>query len=111
MNDLMATDLAQREQTISSSHSSPGIVKTGLQRELPFWARAALKIITPLLTLFTVGANETGARQLFMATSGVYPPLKPVEGPAGASGVPPEKGVEVMKGGSGHTGDGGYNLT
>lgn len=110
MNDLMVEEFARREPGTTFIHSFPGIVNTGIARELPLWARIPLKVFTPLLMPFTVGANETGARQLFMATSGIYPPLKPFEGAAGAAGVPPQKGVEVVKGASGEVGNGGYVL-
>lgn len=110
MNDLMVEEFAQREPGTTFVHSSPGIVNTGLARELPFWARVALKVLMPLISPFTVGADETGTRQLFMGTSGIYPPLKPFEGATGAAGVPPQKGVEVMQGAGGQIGDGGYNL-
>jgi hypothetical protein len=110
MNDLMVEEFAQRDPGTTFIHSFPSIVKTGVARELPFWARAATKVLMPLLLPFTVGADETGSRQLFMATSGIYPPLKPFEDAAGAAGVPPQKGTEVVQGGSGQIGDGGYNL-
>ncbi|KAG0649116.1 Oxidoreductase andH [Hyphodiscus hymeniophilus] len=111
MNDLMTTEFAQRESGITFSHCAPGAVKTNLARELPFWARTATKVLYQLITPLTVGQDETGARQLFMATSGIYPPSKPVEGAASASGVSPDKTIEVTKGASGSVGDGGYNLT
>lgn len=52
-----------------------------------------------------VGREETGARQLFHATSGVYPPAKPV---GDAGGVPAPNGLEIMKGVEGQVGTGGY---
>jgi hypothetical protein len=110
MNDLMVEEFAPREPGTTFVHSFPSIVRTGVQRELPLWARATIKALTPLYLLFAVGEAETGARQLFMATSGIYPPLKPFEDAAGAAGVPPEKGLEVAQGGSGQIGDGGYTL-
>ena len=110
MNDLMVEEFAPREPGTTFIHSYPSIVNTGVPPELPFWARAGVKVLTPILNLLAVGADETGARQLFMATSGIYPPLKPFEGATGAAGVPPQKGVEVMQGGSGKLGDGGYVL-
>ena len=110
MNDLIVEEFAPREPGTTFIHSFPSIVKTGVARELPLWARVSIRVLTPILSLFTVGADETGARQLFMATSGIYPPLKPFEGGAGAAGVPLQKGLEVMEGGSGKLGDGGYVL-
>jgi hypothetical protein len=110
MNDLIVEEFAQRETGTTFIHSFPSIVKTGVTRELPLWARAPIKVLMPLFSFLTVGAEETGARQLFMATSGIYPPLKPFEGATGSAGVPPQEGLEVMPGASDKTGDGGYNL-
>jgi len=67
-----------------------------------------MKLATPLLSFFYVSADETGARQLFIATSGVYPPAKPAENAALTSGVPPPTGLGVMKGSNGKVGSGGY---
>jgi hypothetical protein len=110
MNDLMVEEFARREPGTTFVHTSPGIVKTGVARELPFWAQLGAKALYVLLAPFVVGADETGARQLFMATSGVYPPLKPFEGAARAAGVAPQNGLQVMQGGSGKIGDGGYSV-
>jgi hypothetical protein len=64
MNDFMDEEFAAREPGISFLHSNPGIVITGLARGLPFYMRAIMKITTPLIALFAVGADETGQRQL-----------------------------------------------
>lgn len=110
MNDFMVDELASRNPGISFMHSSPRVVLTGAVRELPFWARAALKVLTPVISLFAVSADETGERQLFHATSGLYPPAKPADGSATAAGSPAPKGVSVMKGMDGKVGSGGYNV-
>lgn len=67
-----------------------------------------LKVAGPLLSFFYVSAEETGARQLFIATSGVYPPAKPAGNAALASGAPVPRGLAVMKGSNGKAGSGGY---
>ena len=103
MNDLMAEEFASREAGTTFIHSFPGIVKTPIARELPLWARVSVKAFSQLITPFTVSAEETGARQLFIATSGMYPPAKVQDGPL-AAGVPMPKGVEVAKAGSGKAG-------
>jgi hypothetical protein len=108
MNDFMAEELALRETGSSFVHSSPGIVMTGAARELPLWARATIKVLSPVLRPFTVNAEETGARQLFHATSGVYPPAKPAAGSATAVGTPVPEGVSILKGLNGEVGSGGY---
>jgi hypothetical protein len=108
MNDFMAEEFAARDQGTTFIHSSPGIVNTGAARELPVWARAGLTLLKPVLYPFMVSPAETGARQLFLATSGVYPPAKPAENAALASGVPGPKGFEIMKGANGQVGSGSY---
>lgn len=108
MNDFMAEELAARNPGTSFVHSSPRVVLTGAARELPFWARATMKVFTPVISLFAVSAEETGARQLFLATSGLYPPAKPADGSITAAGVTAPKGVSVMKGVDGKVGSGGY---
>jgi hypothetical protein len=109
MNDLMVEQYAAREPGTTFIHTSPGVVNTGVARELPAWARIPLKMFLPVLSPFMVSHDETGERHLFMATSGMYPPLKPAE--ASAAGVSPQKGVEVVKGSSGQVGSGGYLLS
>jgi hypothetical protein len=110
MNDFMVEELASREAGTSFVHSSPALVITGGARELPLWARVAVKVLTPVLSLFAVGAEETGARQLFLATSGAYPPAKPAAGSAIAAGTPVPKGLAVVRGMDGKVGSGGYTL-
>ncbi|PMD50483.1 NAD(P)-binding protein [Hyaloscypha bicolor E] len=108
MNDFMAEEFAAREHGISFLHTSPGVVNTGLTRELPIWARALMKVATPLLSLFFVSADETGQRQLFLASSGIYPPAKPAQGAPLAAGVPFPKDFSVSKGSNGKVGSGAY---
>jgi len=55
-----------------------------------------------------VGANETGARQLYLSSSGIYPPAKPAEGAPLAAGVPFPKDLPVSKGANGKIGSGSY---
>lgn len=108
MNDFMAEELAVREPATAFVHSSPLVVATGAARELPIWARAAFKVLTPVISLFAVGAEETGARQLFLATSGMYPPAKPAAGSTTAVGTPLPNGMSVMTGIDGKVGGGSY---
>lgn len=83
------------------------MVNTGVGRELPAWARFALKLATPLLSLIMTGADETGARQLFTATSGLYPPAKPFSEFA-ASGITAPKDLKASSGVDGVQGSGAY---
>ena len=110
MNDFMVEELASRETGTAFVHSSPFVVVSGAARELPLWARVAIKIATPVLRIFAVGEEETGARQLFLATSGLYPPAKSATGSATAAGTPVPKGLAVVKGMDGKVGSGGYTL-
>jgi hypothetical protein len=104
MNDFMAEEFASREAGTTFVHSFPSIVKTPIARGLPLWARVGVKALTPLLTPFAVGADETGARQLFIATSGMFPPAKVQDGVPLAAGVPIPKGLDVAKAGNGKVG-------
>lgn len=108
MNDFMAEEFAAREPRTSFIHSAPLAVNTGLARELPLWARLPIKALSPLMAPFMVGADETGARQLFIATSGLFPPAKPAGDSVLAAGVPVPKGLSVAKGANGKVGSGGY---
>jgi hypothetical protein len=108
MNDFMAEELAKKEPGISFLHSTPGIVFTNISRELPMWARAALKVAQPLLSPFSVSQEETGVRQLFHATSGMYPPANPIPGAKFATGVGLTESLQVAEGSAGSKGSGAY---
>jgi len=110
MNSVITEELAKREPGISFIHSSPGIVNTGIARELPTWARLPLKVLVPLFSPLTVSAEETGARHLFTATSSLYPPQKPNGEDPLAKGVPAPSGLKAFKGVDGKEGSGGYNV-
>lgn len=108
MNDFMAEEFAARNPGTTFIHSYPSVVNTGITRELPIWLRATTKVLSPVIKLIAVSAEETGARQLYVATSGVYPPAKPAGDSATAAGAPVPKGGSVMKGADGKIGSGGY---
>ncbi|KAH8592998.1 hypothetical protein B0O99DRAFT_628602 [Bisporella sp. PMI_857] len=108
MNDFMTEEFSARTPGISFVHSFPGLVNTGLSRELPLWARLPAKALTTLFSPIMVGAEETGARQLFIATSAAYPPAKPVAEEVTAKGVEAEWGRSVMPGVDGKEGSGAY---
>lgn len=102
----MAEQFAAREEGVSFLHSSPGVVLTNIDRDLPGWLRGAMKIATPLIKPFLTGHDETGERQLFHATSGVFPPKKP-NGQFGR-GVEVPKDLAISVGSNGQTGSGSY---
>jgi hypothetical protein len=102
MNSLMVSEFASRNPGISFAHSYLSFVATPIGRELPFWARLPAKVLTPLLSPLGVGLEETGERQLFIATSGLFAPRK------GVPGAELPQGAEVVKGADGVKGSGGY---
>lgn len=109
MNSLMTEEFSKRQPETTFSHSYPSGVNTGLARELPVWARAAAKVLYPLISPFTVSQEETGARQLFIATSGLYPPAKTPDNDTLASGVPGPRGLHApMLGANMVAGSGAY---
>jgi len=108
MNDFMAEELAIKEPATSFIHTSPGVVNTGIARELPLWARLPIKILYPIMKPFFVGAEETGDRHLFIATSGIYAPAEPFASEASAAGVSVPSGLKVMAGSTGKEGSGAY---
>jgi hypothetical protein len=108
MNSFIAEEFATREPGTTFIHSYPSLVNTGSARELPWLARGVVHMLMPLMRPFTVGADETGARQLFIATSGLYPPAKPVGSSALSAGLAVPKGLSVLKGADGKVGSGGY---
>jgi len=72
MNTLMVEQWAKREQRVGFAHSSPGVVNTGIGRELPLWGRIGLKVLIPLMSPWMTGLEETGERQLWIATNKTF---------------------------------------
>lgn len=111
MTSFMMEEYAKRNPSIAFLHTAPGIVKTPGARELPFWARlpanAALTIFKP----FIQDLEETGERQVFMATSSRFPPKTPSSAGVLASGVPLVKNLELATGSDNVKGSGGYLVT
>ena len=110
MTDFMVEEFACREPGTSFIHSFPGSVKTGITREMPLWARVPAKILMLLMKPVLVSLEETGQRQLYMSTSGLYPPEKPFDAAPLAIGVPVLSGARVAKGSNGKGGSGAYLL-
>jgi hypothetical protein len=108
MNSLMTTEFAKRNPDTSFMHTYPAGVDTGLARDLPGWAKILVKVATPLFgKMIYVSADDTGERQLFIATSGIYTPLKPGKTKF-SEGVARVGGMEVAEGTDGVKGSGGY---
>jgi hypothetical protein len=111
MNDFMTEEFSKRQPGTTFAHSYPSVVITGITRELPTWARVPMKVfLYPIMKAvgIIVSAEETGARQLFIATSGLYPPAKPFENAQFASGVQVPKGLTPILGANGIAGSGAY---
>jgi len=108
MQDFMMEEFASRDPAISFIHAFPGAVNTPITRELPVWLRVPIKLVTPLLNPFLTTVEETGQRQLFIATSGMYPPAKPVDGAPFSAGVAIASGQSALRGSNGKIGSGGY---
>ncbi|CAL3965254.1 hypothetical protein PZA11_001952 [Diplocarpon coronariae] len=107
-SDYMAEQSAAREPAITPIHTEPGLVLTGVARELPVWAWAALKLITPLISIIAVGPKESGERQLFHATTRMFAPASPASNAPFASGVPLSTGQVVATGSNGGVGSEAY---
>lgn len=105
MNDFMAEELAVRNPGMSFLHSSPGVVRTNIARELPLWARMGSSV---LLRLLGRTQEETGARQLFLATSGMFPPLLSSVETRTAAGIEMPESMDVAEGSAGKVGSGAY---
>jgi hypothetical protein len=110
MADFMVEELALREPAISFIHSSPGVVNTGIGRELPIWLRVPLKVVSPIFKPLFNPIDETGQRQLFIATSGLYPPADSTQITPNtfSTGIPISKGSTVSVGSNGKVGSGAY---
>lgn len=125
MNTLFLTELAARYPSISCLHAFPGLVITGaFDRLVEDWVFPLpflfVRVVLPLVKLFTLSLQESGQRHLFHATSARYPPRKcrdrPVDvkgtttGVNSAKGVPLPTGVQVARGEDGREGSGCYLL-
>ena len=62
---------------VSFVHDYPGFVKTGLSRELKGFGPAVMKVLfAPVMALLQIPIEETGERQLYLATSARFPPYR-----------------------------------
>ncbi|GAP82450.1 putative short-chain dehydrogenase reductase SDR [Rosellinia necatrix] len=89
--------VARTAPDVSFVHDYPGTVRTKLLAYLPEEA---------LRTLEFMPLEESGQRQLYVATSSRFPPASGVE----AAGVPLGDGVEIAVGTSGVTASGVYSV-
>lgn len=86
---------------VSFVHDYPGFVKTGLSRELKGFGPAVMKVLfAPVMALLQIPIEETGERQLYLATSARFPPYRHGENGDGDGVRPPvtEEDAKVGKG-------------
>lgn len=75
MTSLSFTELAAQNQATSFVHAWPGIVKSGLTRDMGVFSRAGLEVAVLLLKPWSFSLKESGERHLYAATSPRFPPL------------------------------------
>lgn len=84
MITLSLDAIAKQAPEVSFVHDYPGFVKTGLSRELTGVTASITKVMfQPLMAILQIPIEETGERQLFLATSARFPPRNG----SGAEGV------------------------
>ena len=113
MTSLALEAVAAAHPTISCVHAYPGLVVTEGKKVFTSdwpWVLSALwhRVLTPLMRLWAVSLEESGARNLFLATSGRYPAREMGRGLA--AGVELGEGVSVARGSDWEVGSGCYLL-
>ena len=113
MTTLALIEIASSHPSISCIHVFPNLVITGafniFAEDWYFPLRLLfLRVVLPIMKLFTVTLPESGQRHLFHATSARYPPAGVRDPPA--AGVPLPNGVDVAGGADWKQGSGCYLL-
>lgn len=108
MITLSLDEIARRQAPeVSFVHDYPGFVKTGLSRELTGVAASIGRVVfAPLMAVLQIPIEETGERQLYLATSARFPPR---DG-SGAEGVALGEGVTASVGFDGTPAGGVYSV-
>lgn len=107
MITLSLDAVARQAPEVSFVHDYPGFVKTGLSRELTGVAASVSKVVfAPLMAVLQIPIEETGERQLYLATSARFPPR---DG-GGAEGVALREGVTASTGFDGTPAGGIYSV-
>ena len=109
MHTLLLEECARRAPDVSFIHTVPGVVKSGIMREMEptFGLRLIVAITGVLAPLINTSPDDCAERHVFFATSATYPPLK---GDLGITGVPSLQDVGVARGSNGQSGCGMYTL-
>ncbi|KAL1867965.1 hypothetical protein Plec18167_008431 [Paecilomyces lecythidis] len=92
MNSLMTHELASQNPGTSFIHAYPGVVKTGVLRELGPLARFGTEVFSVLAKPFMVPLEESGERHLYAATSQAFIPNETADKSAAAVGSDGVKG-------------------
>lgn len=101
--------VAKTAPEVSFVHADPGGVKTALFDRVEGVFGVLMRVFIFFVGYWVfVPVEECGERQLFVATSGRYPPVV-VEGENGF-GVPMGDGVDVARGTTGEVGSGVYSV-
>ena len=97
--------VARQAPTVSFVHTFPGLVKTGIGRDIS----GVLKVFMVIFSLFgavaAVPIETSGELNLYAATSAQFPARE-----AGADGVPLLAGLGTSKGSNAEAGSGVYNI-
>lgn len=105
---LLLEEAARRAPDVSFVHNLPGLVKGGITRDAEGLGMNVLIALTRLLEPFLqTPPTECGERQLFLATSGMFPPSR---GGAAMAGVPFNGEMESAIGSNGEKGSGVYSV-
>jgi hypothetical protein len=106
---LLLEEAARRAPDVSFVHTVPGVVKSGIMRNVEMSGMGITLAIARLLgPLIQTPPAECGERHVFVATSAVYPPQQ-----AGDSsvGVSLDGKLTVAKGSNGDVGSGMYTVS
>ncbi|RAH71892.1 short-chain dehydrogenases/reductase [Aspergillus aculeatinus CBS 121060] len=107
LNSLALEHLAAAHPTVGFAHVFPGIVRTPLmQSTFGNWAGAVLGVLSRPLSMTP---EESGQRNLFIATSAAYPAAKPRDA-SGYVGTPLAAGLRTAVASTGQVGAGSYIL-
>ncbi|KAK7932260.1 hypothetical protein PG985_002972 [Apiospora marii] len=108
MVTLSLLAIARQAPEISFVHVYPGFVKTGMSRELTGVVPAVTKVLfASVMAMLQIPIEETGERQLYIATAARFPPR---QADRGADGIPVGPNVQIAVGADGQPGGGVYSV-
>jgi len=105
---LLLEEAARRAPEVSFIHTAPGIVKSGIMRDAKGFGNSILITMSNLLgPLIQTPPDESGKRNIFLATSAMYAPN---QGSDAVVGVPLGGKLVVARGSNGRIGSGMYTV-